>query len=120
MLAIVRRYYRAGVPLTTGTDLRNEYVVPGVSLHQEMEPLAGAGIPAAAVLAMSTRNAAMALGHLDDSGIVEVGKRADLVVLDRNPLADIRNTRAIDLVIAHGRLLQPAALQTSSGPTMIQ
>ena len=114
MLAIIRRYHRAGVRLTTGSDLPNIFLVPGVSLHQEMELLVEAGIPPADVLAMSTRNAATALGHLNDSGTIEAGKRADLVVLNQNPLADIRNTRAIAFVVTAGRLFQPSYLLKSS------
>jgi imidazolonepropionase-like amidohydrolase len=110
MLAIVDRYYREGVLLTTGSDLPNSWVVPGVSLHQEMELLSEAGIPREAVLAMATRNAASVLGLDREIGTVETGKRADLVVLDANPLTDIHNTRKIEYVLQNGRLLRPAAL----------
>lgn len=102
MLAIVRRYYQSGVLLTTGSDLPNRYVVPGVSLHQEMELLSEAGIPTADVLAMATRNGAEALGKQAEIGTVETGKAADLVVLARDPLDDIRNSRAIDYVFHRG------------------
>jgi len=119
MLSIVSRYFRAGVLLTTGTDLPNAFVVPGVSLHQEMELLSNAGIPAAAVLAMSTRNAAIALGEAADIGTIEVGKRADLVVLNRNPLSNIRNTRRVHLVVAHGAILRPAALRAKASPARL-
>jgi imidazolonepropionase-like amidohydrolase len=78
-----------------------------------MELLIEAGIPAGEVLAMSTRNAAIALGQARDIGTIEVGKRADLVVIDGNPLADISNTRRVTLVIAKGVLLCPAALRSS-------
>lgn len=115
LLAIVRRYYRAGVLLTTGSDLPNDFVAPGVSLDQEMELLAEAGVPAADVLAMATRNAAEALGQAADIGTIEVGKRADLVVLARDPLADVRNARSVELVIANGRVLRPAEL-TAQAP----
>lgn len=110
MLVIVARYYREGVLLITGSDLPNPWVVPGVSLHQEMELLAQAGIPAAAVLQMSTRNAALALGLEREIGTVEAGKRADLVVLKENPLLDIRHTRSIKYVFSAGRLLEPSKL----------
>jgi len=110
MLAIIDRYYREGVLLTTGSDLPNSWVVPGVSLHQEMELLSEAGIPREAVLAMATRNAALVLGLDREIGTVEPGKRADLVVLDANPLTDIHNTRNIEYVLHNGRLLRPAAL----------
>lgn len=105
MLQIVNRYYREGVLLTTGTDLPNDWVVPGVSLHQEMEILTEAGIPNEAVLAMATRNAAVALGHKKEIGTIEVGKRADLVVLRANPLKNIHNTQQIQYVLSDGRLI---------------
>jgi imidazolonepropionase-like amidohydrolase len=62
---------------------------------------------------MSTRNAAIALGQARDIGTIEVGKRADLVAIDGNPLADISNTRRVKLVVAKGLLLCPAALRSS-------
>src|SRR5579859_2556986 len=108
MLAIVRRHYEAGVLLTTGSDLPNIYVVPGVSLHQEMELLAEAGIPPTDVLAMATRNGAEALGKADEIGTIETGKVADLVVLERDPLDDIRNTRSIDYVFHRGAVMVSA------------
>jgi len=109
-LAIVARYHRAGVLLTAGSDLPNEWVVPGISLHQELELLHEAGIPAADVLAMATRNAATARGLGGELGTVEAGKRADLVVLSADPLQSIRNTRAVEYVLSGGRLYRPAAL----------
>ena len=102
MLAIVRRYFRAGVTLTTGSDLPNLYVVPGVSLHQEMELLVEAGIPAPDVLAMASRNGAEALGRQREIGTIEAGKQADLIVLAEDPLTDIRNSRKIDYVFRRG------------------
>jgi imidazolonepropionase-like amidohydrolase len=107
---LVRRYHEAGVLLSAGSDLPNAWVIPGVSLHQELELLVEAGIPADEVLQIATRNAAAALGILDETGTVEPGKRADLVVLNADPIADIRNTRRIELVIQEGRLLRPAHL----------
>ena len=115
MLAIVRRYYEAGVLLTTGSDLPNIHVVPGGSLHQEMELLAGAGIPAADVLAMATRNGAEALGKANEIGTVETGKIANLVVLERNPLDDIRNTRSIDYVFHRGAVMVSASAAEAAG-----
>ncbi|MBZ5502107.1 MAG: amidohydrolase family protein [Acidobacteriia bacterium] len=112
MLEIVALYYHEGVLLTTGSDLPNSWVVPGISLHQEMELLSEAGIPTQDVLAMATRNAAAALGLDREIGTVEVGKRADLVILAANPLDDIRNTRRIKYVVTDGKLFQPGSLLT--------
>ena len=112
ILDIIARYYHEGVQLTTGSDLPNSWVVPGVSLHQEMELLSGAGIPTRDVLAMATRNAAAALGLRRDIGTIEIGKRADLVILKANPLDDIRNTRRIEYVLSEGRIFRPSSLLT--------
>lgn len=111
MLQIIDRYYRDGVLLTTGSDLPNNWVVPGISLHQEMELLSEAGIPNEAVLSMATRNAAVALGLEKEIGTVETGKRADLVVLSANPLRDIHNAERIRYVFSVGRLITPEALR---------
>jgi len=115
MLAIVRRYYEGGVLLTTGSDLPNIHVVPGISLHQEMALLVETGIPAADVLAMATRNGAAALGKTDQVGTVEAGKIADLVVLKRNPLDDIRNTRSIDYVFHRGAVMVSSSAEAAAG-----
>lgn len=115
MLQIIYRYYREGVLLTTGSDLPNNWVVPGVSLHQEMELLSDAGIPAEAVLAMATRNAALALGLEKEIGTVEEGKRADLIILTANPLDDIHNTERIQGVFSGGKLFTPESLLSPTG-----
>jgi imidazolonepropionase-like amidohydrolase len=111
MLALVRRLHRERVRLTAGSDLASPWVIPGVALHQELALLESAGIPRSEVLRMATRNAAEALGIGAQVGTVEVGKRADLVVLEADPLADIRNTRRIALVVLGGRTFRPEELQ---------
>ncbi len=63
-----------------------------------------AGIPPAEVLRIATRNGAMSLGVISELGTVEFGKRADLVILGANPLADIGNTRRIESVVVSGQL----------------
>jgi imidazolonepropionase-like amidohydrolase len=85
-------------------------MTPGVSFHRELELLVQAGIPAADVLRIASRNGAESLGVLDETGTIEIGKAADLVILDADPLADIANTRAIRLVVMRGRILRPADL----------
>ena len=108
MLALVRLYHRRGVRLLAGSDLPNPWVVPGAGFHRELELLVEAGIPTAEVLVLATRNGAEALGL--DAGTIERGRRADLVVLEADPLADIRNTRRIRLVLKDGRLWRPEDL----------
>jgi imidazolonepropionase-like amidohydrolase len=108
--ALVRRYHEAGVRLTVGTDAPTPWIVPGASLHDEMRLLVGAGIPAADVVRMATWEAAVALRGERDVGAVRAGLRADLVVLAADPLADIRHTRDIELVIQAGVPWRPADL----------
>ncbi len=102
--------YRAGVPLLAGTDAPIHFCPPGFALHQEFELLVAAGLPPAAVLMAATRNNARALNQSGGLGSIEPGKFADLVILDADPLADIRNTRRITHVIRGGLVCDPAAL----------
>ncbi len=101
--------YKAGVPLIAGTDVINPYCYPGYSLHRELELLHACGIPEAAVLQMTTCNAAEFLG-LKDYGQVKTGYVASLVILDENPLTAIKNTSTISTVILKGNVLDKAAL----------
>jgi len=87
----------------TGTDLSSAYVFPGFSLHHELELLVQAGFTPLEALRAATRNPAIFLGELGSSGTIEIGKTADLVLLDANPLEDIRNTQRIRAVILHGK-----------------
>ncbi|TMA20043.1 MAG: hypothetical protein E6J85_10665, partial [Deltaproteobacteria bacterium] len=105
LLDWVRTLYEGGVLLTTGTDTPTPWIVPGASLHDEMLLLEEAGIPRAEVLRIATRNGAIALHREAEQGTVERGKLADLVVLSADPLADLHNTRRIEMVIQRGRIL---------------
>jgi imidazolonepropionase-like amidohydrolase len=106
--------HQHGVRLTVGTDLENPWMTPGASYHRELELLAGAGISPLDVLTIATRNGAEALGMLNEAGTIAVGKRADLVVLGGDPVADIRNTRKVERVWLGTRELDPAALAAMS------
>lgn len=117
LLRWTNRLWKAGIRLTVGTDTPTPWIVPGASLHQEMALLRDAGIPAADVLRAATSNAAIALKKSEVFGTVAVGKRADLVVLSKDPLADIRNTRSIEQVFRAGKLIRGA--NPSSGPPRI-
>jgi len=105
LLAWIRTLYQGGVLLTTGTDTPTPWIVPGASVHDEMLLLEQAGIPRAEVLRIATRNAAVALHRDAEQGTIERGKVADLVVLGADPLADLRNTRRIEMVIQRGKLI---------------
>lgn len=102
---LVRAFADAGIPILTGTDAGAPGVAPGLSLHDEFEALAEAGLGSYSILEGSTRLPAEWLGVADDRGTVAVGMRADLVMLDANPLVDISNTRRISAVIRDGRYL---------------
>jgi imidazolonepropionase-like amidohydrolase len=84
-------------------------VYPGFSLHSELELIAKSGLSPMETLQTATRNAGVYLG-LADTGTIEKGKRADLVLLDANPLESISNTRKIRSVVINGRYLSRADL----------
>ena len=101
----------AGVRLLAGTDMPQAFVYPGFSLHDELELLVRSGLTPLEALRSATYNPAEFLGALDSLGTITRGKVADLVLLDGDPLTDIRNTRRISLVIANGRVFDAAALK---------
>lgn len=109
------RLHGTSARLTVGTDMSNPWIAPGISLHREMQLLAEAGVPIHRVLAAATRNAADALGIGDELGRIAPGYRADLLVLDANPLADIGHTRAIHAVVLAGRVLSTTDLDDLKG-----
>lgn len=102
--------HRAGVELLVGTDAPFHFTPPGFSFHQELELLVESGVPPAAVLVAATRNNARAVGLSSEIGTIAPGWRADLVVLDANPLEDIRHSRRIFAVVRGGILCDPANL----------
>jgi imidazolonepropionase-like amidohydrolase len=93
----VVRAYRKGVPILAGTD--------NGSLFDEMEAYAEAGIPAADVLRAASINGATWLGKGADFGTIEVGKQADLLLIDGDPLKDIKDIRKISVVVKGGRIV---------------
>src|SRR5580658_3372072 len=101
---LVGLMYRAGVPILAGTDTMNPQCFPGFGIHDELALLVDAGLSPLAALQAATRNAAEFMGQLDRRGTIEVGKTADLVLLDKDPLADIHNTRSVRAVVLNGKL----------------
>ena len=86
-----------------GTDGPDPYVFPGFSLHDELELLVKAGFSNAEALSAATFYPALFMVKLDRYGVVEPGRVADMVLLDANPLDDIRNTRKISAVVLRGK-----------------
>jgi imidazolonepropionase-like amidohydrolase len=107
---LVKAFTAAGVPVLTGTDAPVPGVAPGFAIHDEFEALSKCGMSNTQILESTTRRAAEWLGTLPDRGTVEAGKRADLVLLDANPLENISNTRRIAAVIANGHYQSRAEL----------
>ncbi|MEE8551282.1 MAG: amidohydrolase family protein [Gemmatimonadota bacterium] len=109
-LEIVGDLNEAGALILAGTDMPSPYLYPGFSLHGELEVLVEAGLTPLEALQAATLNAAVFLEATDSLGTIEVGKAADLVLLDANPLADIRNTQRIQAVILRGEVYARAEL----------
>ena len=109
-LRLVRALDEAGAGLLVGTDTPNPFVVPGFSFHEELANFEAAGIERARILAMATRGAAQFLGAEEDVGTVEVGKRADLLLLDTNPLDSLDALRRPAGVMARGAWYPAPAL----------
>lgn len=105
-MMMVQALRAARVPVLAGTDTPNPFVVPGFSLHDELELLVEAGLSPADALAAATREAARFMDAAD-WGTIAAGQAADLVMLDANPLERISNTRAIAGVMIRGKWIGP-------------
>ena len=105
----VRTLYQAGIPLLAGTDLGFPFVFPG-DVASELELLVEAGLSPLEALRTATINPARYLDREKELGSVDIGKVADLVLLDSNPLDDIRHVRQVRTVVLNGRLLDRAQL----------
>lgn len=102
---LVGQMHKRGVPIGAGTDTPIAYALPGYSLHNELEQLVRAGLTPLEALRSATLRPAEFFGLEQEMGTIEVGKRADLVLLSANPLDNITNTRQIESVVSKGRLL---------------
>jgi imidazolonepropionase-like amidohydrolase len=104
-LAQVGTMRRAGVRILAGTDAPLRNSPPGFGLHEELMLLVRGGLPPLEALRSATIEPARFLGMADSLGTIAPGKLADLVLLEANPLVDVRNTRRIALVVANGRVI---------------
>ena len=109
-LFLTGKAHSAGVPIGAGTDTPIGLSPPGYSLHSELEFLVRAGLEPIDALAAATLRPAEFFSLQDQMGSVDMGKVADLVLLDANPLDDISNTKEISMVISKGRVLDIDAL----------
>jgi imidazolonepropionase-like amidohydrolase len=101
----VKKLHDAGVNIAAGTDSGTPGVVIGKGLHKELELMVEAGISPMETIIAGTRNAADNLGKASELGTIEPGKWADIIAVSGDPLKDIRDTRAVKLVIKDGRIL---------------
>ena len=108
-LATLRELHKDGLDIVAGTD----QVIPGYSLHRELEIYVQAGFTPMEALEAATTVPARVMGLSKKVGSVEVGKRADLVLLDADPLKDIANTRQVYKTVAAGVVYDPAPLWES-------
>lgn len=103
MMRDIKQLYDRGVNIVLGTDVGGRpYILPGISVHEEMQLMQLGGIAPIDIIKISTRNAAQMLDILDKTGTIEQGKVADMVLLNKNPLDDISNTLSIEQVIKEG------------------
>jgi imidazolonepropionase-like amidohydrolase len=112
--AMVRALRDAKAPIMTGSDSPQFFFMPGFALHREMEGLAAAGLTNFEVLSAATTSAVAYFNHVGiqaDYGTVAVGKVADLILVDANPLDDVNNTRRLSGVMLAGKWLDSAALK---------
>lgn len=106
----VRLFASAGGTVAAGTDTPYELIPPGASLHRELELLVRAGLTPAQALQAATKDAAQLMGA-DSIGVLRAGALADFLVLNADPIADIANTRSIDMIISGGSLYRPSELR---------
>jgi imidazolonepropionase-like amidohydrolase/Tol biopolymer transport system component len=116
-LASVQRAHRLGVKLLAGSDTTGGRIFPGISLHWELEHLVEARVPPLDVLRIATEHAAETVGAEDDLGTLDVGKLADIVLLDKNPLENMKNTQTIWRVLKGGWPFDPDKLWPPASPS---
>ena len=109
---MVTALHEADAGILLGTDAAQAYHVPGFAIHEELAYLVEAGLSPYEAFEAGTRNAALVLGESDEFGTVEVGKRADLLLLEANPLEDVSNVQKRAGVMVNGRWLPEEQLQS--------
>ncbi|MEP6572860.1 MAG: amidohydrolase family protein [Gemmatimonadota bacterium] len=110
--ALIAPMHHAGIRFLAGTDFGDPFLFPGASLHDELANLVAAGLTPTEALQSASRDAAIFLGLGDSTGTIAIGKRADLVLLEADPLLDIHRTRQVAAVFTQGRLFLRADLDS--------
>ncbi|PYJ37292.1 MAG: hypothetical protein DME81_08355 [Verrucomicrobia bacterium] len=110
MLRLLKALYDAGVTIIPGTD-----ALAGYMLHHELELYVRAGIPPSEVLRMATLTPALVMGVNKDRGVIAAGKLADMVLIDGDPIQNIRAINKITTVIKSGKVYDPAAVEKALG-----
>jgi len=110
MIDFVGRLHREGVPIVAGTD-----AIAGFTLQRELELYVQAGISPAETLRIATWNGAKYSRVLADRGSIEVGKLADLILVEGDPTRDISAIRHVALVVTQGRSIDPSAVFSELG-----
>ena len=111
LLKIIGALHQADIPIIAGTDVG----VPGHTLHRELELYVKAGLTPLEAIQAATITPARVMKLENEVGIIEAGKRADVIVLDANPLDNISNIRRVRFVLTQGRLFDSAKLWESVG-----
>jgi imidazolonepropionase-like amidohydrolase len=111
-LSLIGKMNEKGVKFIAGTDFPNPYVFPGFSLHDELSLMVKGGMPALDALRSATINPAIFMNKKADFGSVEAGKLASLVLLNKNPLENIENTKSIEAVIVRGKVYDRKTLDS--------
>ena len=104
------RVHAAGITVAAGSDAGNIGTLHGPALHRELELMSQAGLSPREILVTATRNGAITMGREDDLGTLQPGKLADILILNADPLQDIRHTRHISAVVKGGVLYRPDQL----------
>ena len=115
-LFLTGRAHDKGIPIGAGTDAPLGLSIPGYSLHSELELLVQSGLSPLEALQSATVRPAEFFSLQEEMGSIDVGKKADMVLLDANPLDDITNTKRISAVVTKGNLLTSEELNSLVEP----
>ena len=111
-MRLLKALHDGGVKILLGSDAPQRFSVPGFSIHREMKRMADAGMKPYDILRSGSYNVGLYLKEKDNFGTIEVGKRADLILLDANPLEEIGNIARRSGVMVRGRWLSEREIQS--------